>query len=182
MTAGMDVSETYGTNTIAGYEMNGMVNNQSLDIVLDEGRVFFIGVILGEPPVESLDVDVRSALILVSGNPSIVKKANNFLISISDFIRGGFVRGIEQKRITNNSDLALLVPIWRITLGVGTHLGELRRARSPPVSTSLAFEFGQFDSCYSFNLIYRHNIRLYRHTYKSLSDAKTFAHIYIPYG
>ena len=178
----MDVSETYGTNTIAGYEMNGMVNNQSLDIVLDEGRVFFIGVILGEPPVESLDVDVRSALILVSGNPSIVKKANNFLISISDFIRGGFVRGIEQKRITNNSDLALLVPIWRITLGVGTHLGELRRARSPPVSTSLAFEFGQFDSCYSFNLIYRHNIRLYRHTYKSLSDAKTFAHIYIPYG
>ncbi len=111
MTAGMDVSESYGTNTIAGYEMNGMVNNQSLDIVLDEGRVFFIGVILGEPPVESLDVDVRSALILVSGNPSIVKKANNFLISISDFIRGGFVRGIEQKRVTNNSDLALLVPV-----------------------------------------------------------------------
>ena len=83
----MDVSETYGTNATAGNEVNGVINNQSLDIVLDEGRVFFIGVILGEPPVESLDVDVRSALILVSGNPSIVKKANNFLISISDFIR-----------------------------------------------------------------------------------------------
>ena len=182
MTVCVDVSETYGTNTIAGNEVNGVVNNQSLDVVFDEGSVFFIRIVFGEPPVESFDIDIRGVIILVSGNPSIVKKANNFLISISDFIRGGFVRGIKQKRITNNSDLALLVPIWRITLGVGTHLGELRRARSPPVSTSLAFEFGQFDSCYSFNLIYRHNIRLYRHTYKSLSDAKTFAHIYIPYG
>ena len=107
----MYVSETYGTNTIAGYEMNGMVNNQSLDIVLDEGRVFFIGIVLSETPVESFDIDIRGVMILVSGNPSIVKKANNFLVSISDFIRGGFVRGIEQKRITNNSDLAFLVPV-----------------------------------------------------------------------
>lgn len=178
----MYVSETYGTNTIAGNEVNGVINNQSLNVVFDEGGVFFIGIVLSETPVESFDIDIRGVMILVSGNPSIVKKADNFLVSISDFIWGGFVRGIEQKRITNNSDLALLVPIWRITLGVGTHLGELRRARSPLVSTSLAFEFGQFNSCYSFNLIYRHNIRLYRHTYKSLSDAKTFAHIYIPYG
>jgi hypothetical protein len=113
----MDISETYGTNTIAGNEVNGVVNNQSLDVVFDEGGVFFIRIVFGEPPVESFDIDVRGTMILVSGNPSIVKKANNFLVSISDFIWGGFVRGIEQKCITNNSDLAFLVPVRRLALG-----------------------------------------------------------------
>ena len=87
MTVCMDISETYSTNTVAGYEMNGMVNNQSLDVVFDEGGVFFIGIVLSETPVESFDIDIRGVMILVSGNPSIVKKADNFLVSISDFIR-----------------------------------------------------------------------------------------------
>jgi len=51
MTVCMDISETYSTNTVAGYEMNGMVNNQSLDVVFDEGGVFFIGIVLSETPV-----------------------------------------------------------------------------------------------------------------------------------
>ena len=51
MTVCMDISETYGTNTIAGNEVNGVVNNQSLDVVFDEGGVFFIGIVLSETPV-----------------------------------------------------------------------------------------------------------------------------------
>ena len=117
MTGSRRISVTYCPNTIAGNEVNGVVNNQSLDVVFDEGGVFFIGIVLSETPVESFDIDIRGVMILVSGNPSIVKKANNFLISISDFIRGGFVRGIKQKRITNNSDLAFLVPVRRLALG-----------------------------------------------------------------